>query len=103
MEHKLYEDKYIEEMISVLKEWYPEYEVIMENESVIIGNFTTISYDDLKPLIHLGITGFHIDSETQMQSHFFEPPQYYDNLKIIIPLSNLTTQTINQKMEGEGT
>lgn len=85
------EELYLNGIIEALSELYPELEVTLQDGYITIGSFTTITIDELQPLIDLNITNFHIDTHLGVKTSFLANPSYYHNLMIHIDIDKFNT------------
>lgn len=83
------EEQYLNEIKEIIQSLYKNKTVKITDGYINIGWFTIITYDDLKPLLELGLTNFHIDTHIQIETHYLKIPTYYNNLQIYIDIDGL--------------
>lgn len=83
------EDTYLTQIKEIIQALYKDAKVKIQDGYITIGYFTIIEYKDIKPLLDLGLTNFHIDTHMQVETHYIKIPTYYNNLKIYIDIDQL--------------
>ena len=86
--NKQTEDNYLQEIIKQIQEVYQEAKVEVSDGYIKIGYFTIIDYNDIQPLLMLGLTNFHIDTHIGVKSGIIHVPEYYHKLVICIDIDS---------------
>ena len=82
------EEQYLNQIIDLIQSIYPEADVNLSDGYITISYFTIIGYEDISPLLELGITNFHIDTHIGVKSGIIHVPEYYHKLVICIDIDS---------------